>query len=724
MNRSNDPVISVKIPVRWSAMTKKQKTRLSRITSRDTRVIKAFLGVIERHESELLVGKRRNRIDSRKLTNLTLTATRGKTNRTQVQHDFKKRFPNISVNELQECRNTALAMWNSYLSLGGGKPLQSSSRILKKIPRFIFDNRFELIYTPESEIKHWLRLRDSLDSARQSRRVHDQLLIPLSPSSYHLTRLKSGEAKSIRTLKDRTGKWWIVFSVRLITPLQESPLRQPAVMGIDLGVRKAVCSVLLTKTGSKQVLYWTQKDKVKQMQHYDSMVTSINSGIDASAVNKRLREISGKRQNVSVDHDRKLVSMLVSHILEMSQQYDLYIAIGRVRGIRNAARRGNRKGRRFRGMIHRWSFYRITEALKHKLTMSGFDEKRVFSVSESWTSIKCHKCGHTGLRPKQSYFLCHTCGYRDNADKNGAINIGRRLIMLIPSLQDEKNGLGMWLHPKDKATLKARRKSISKGKSILPEKTPASFEGKSVVDCHDQETLENLVSSTGPAMATTVETPSVVKRTGTFDTSRQGTDAQFQERSNAPMALNKGHVTVDGASRLLIGDNSHDKGGTQKSEVKEASSIYNVSNTSEGIRSGSQVIGFPRIILEDVVEQVGSRNKVSNLTKTGRNINQSPKMNVSSTPERLLDQSVGSNVADYHDQTSLEEFVSSTDLAMEKTMEKPSAIMESSGHDSDVQRNETASVERSHAPMTHSKTRAHSTGEVLLVAGDSSHEEV
>ena len=190
------------------------------------------------------------------------------------------------------------------------------------------------------------------------------------------------------------------------------------------------------------------------------------------------------------------------------------------------------------------------------------------------------------------------------------------------------------------------------------------------------------------------------------------------------MALNKGHVTVDGASRLLIGDNSHDKGGTQKSEVKEASSIYNVSNTSEGIRSGSQVIGFPRIILEDVVEQVGSRNKVSNLTKTGRNINQSPKMNVSSTPERLLDQSVGSNVADYHDQTSLEEFVSSTDLAMEKTMEKPSAIMASSGHDREVQRNETASVERSHAPMTHSKTRAHSTGEVLLVAGDSSHEEV
>lgn len=626
MVRSRNPVISAKVPIHWAAMTRRQKNRLSRITSRDTRVIRAFLGVIERHESELLVDKKRKRIDSTKLTNLTLTATRGKANRLHVQHDFKKRFRNISVNELQECRATAVAMWDSYLSLGGAKPLRSSSHTLRKLPRFVFDNRFQFIYNPENEIKHWLRIRDSLDSARQGRRIHDQLMVPLSPSSYHLAKLKSGEAKSVRILKDRSGKWWVVFSVRLFAPQHDAPSRPPAVMGIDLGVRKAVCSVVLTRTSVKQVLYWTQKDKVEQMRHYDSMVASLqkkrdsflNSRKDASAVNKKLREISGKRENISTDHDRKLVSMLASHILEMSQQYDLYVAIGRVKGIRNAARRGNWKGRRFRGMIHRWSFYRITEALKHKLSMSGLDEKRVFSVSESWTSIKCHKCGHTGLRPKQSYFLCHTCGYRDNADKNGAINIGRRLIMLIPSLQDEKNGLGRWLHPKEKATLKARRRSSSKGKSILPEMTPASSEGKSVADCFDQDTRETLVSSTDPAMATTVETPSAVERTGALGTSKQGTEAQFHKRSNAPMTLNKGHVTADGASHMLIGDNSRDKGGTQKSEARMTSSFCRISNTSEGIRSGSHMLGFPRNIIEDLVEQVGSRNKVSNLTETGR----------------------------------------------------------------------------------------------------------
>ena len=82
--------------------------------------------------------------------------------------------------------------------------------------------------------------------------------------------------------------------------------------------------------------------------------------------------------------------------------------------------------------------------------------------------------------------------------------------------------------------------------------------------------------------------------------------------------------------------------------------------------------------------------------------------------KKLLDSFVGSTVADCHDQTSLEEYASSTDLAMEKTMDTPSAIVETSTHDSIMQRTEATSVKRSHTPMKHSKTRAHLAEEVLL----------
>jgi hypothetical protein len=93
-------------------------------------VIRAFLGVIARHEKDLLVGKRKKRISGGKLEKLTLTAKRFKNasrNRTSVPHDFKKRFPNISLNELQECRQVAAAMWQSYLELGGKPPLHATS---------------------------------------------------------------------------------------------------------------------------------------------------------------------------------------------------------------------------------------------------------------------------------------------------------------------------------------------------------------------------------------------------------------------------------------------------------------------------------------------------------------------------------------------------------------------------------------------------------------------
>jgi transposase len=618
MKRSKGMVISVKVPIYWEMMTDRQKLRLSRITSRDTRVIKAFLGVIERHESQLLFDKTTNRIDSAKLVELTLTATRGSADRPTVEHDFKDRFKNISVNELQACRDTSVAMWESYLAAGGRKPLRSKGYASRKLPRYIYRNCFDVVYTPKLQTKHWLRIRDSLDSVRQGRTVHDSLMIPLCMSSYHLTKLESGSAKSVRIHKDSDRKWWAIFSVSLPEAESDTSSLLPAVIGIDLGVRKAVCSVLLTSNCLKDVRYWTQKEKVQQIKHYDSIVASLQrkrdtllqDGQSASSVKKKLNTMGNKRARISNDHDRKLVKLLTSYIAGLSQHYDLYIAIGRVKGIRSIARRGNFKGSHYRGMIHRWSFYRITESLKHKLGIQAIPQNRFHVVPEAWTSIVCHKCGHKGYRPKQSYFLCHTCGYRDNADKNAAINIGRRLIMLIPSLKNENTGLGSWLLPKEKAKPKTKRSKTSKWMSSLPERLPTSSEGESVADCSDQTSLEESGSSTDPAMVTTVEAPSVAEKRGSLGKTKQWTEAQSRERSNAPMTSSKGHVTETEFNSNLAGDSSHGKRGTQKSTALEVSSSHRPLEASEGICSGSSLIDFPSETSDVVLKQVGSRNKV------------------------------------------------------------------------------------------------------------------
>ncbi|MHA1287435.1 MAG: zinc ribbon domain-containing protein [Candidatus Thorarchaeota archaeon] len=475
------------------------------------------------------------------------------------------------MNEFQECRDTAIAMWQSYLERGGSKPLRTKGYSTRKIPRFAFTQRFKFVYSPELEIRHWLKLRDSIDSVRAGRVQHNKLMIPLSISSFHLNRMKEGDVKTVRIFKDSKRKWWAIFTVTLAVEKIDSAGKSPAVLSIDLGINKAACSVLLTRKGYKQIRYWKQEDKLQRMKVLDERFSSLQhekehliaKGENPDRVTNQLRNLSGKQERVSKEYDKKLVRDISDYISKMTENYDLFISIGKLKGIRNVARKGNFRGRRFRGMIHRWAFARVRMMLGHKLASIGFDTKRYLAVPEQWTSIMCHKCGHKGIRPKQNLIICTTCGLKLNADLNGALNIGKRLIMLIPSLRNE-NGLGMWLTPRDRAILKARRKTRSSDrKSALPQRTPAST-GESVADPYDQATLESFARSEDPAMVNAVETPSAITPTGECE-SMQRTEAGSHRRNDVTMKRGKACDTLKDSGLSDAGDSNREKGGTQES---------------------------------------------------------------------------------------------------------------------------------------------------------------
>ncbi len=563
-------------------MSDADRSRLERLTGRDTRVIRAFLGVIARHEKELIVGKKRKRINGGALEKLTLTAERFKDpakRRLSVPHDFKKRFPNISTNELQECRQVAAAMWNSYLELGGQPPLKAQGYRARKLPRYVYARRFKLEYRRGQETKHWLNLLDSLDSAQTDSWTHDRLRIPLNPSSYHLNRLDEGEVTSLRLFKDARRKWWVVFAVRVEVEVVDMTGLPPAVLGIDLGIDKAVCSVVLTEQRVRYVRYFTQPEKISHIERYDEMVDALqremcdrkNAGWPYDGVAERLKELRSRRANISTDFDGVLVRELTTHILELSKKYDLYVAIGRLTNIRRSAGRKSGKSKSFRKKVARWTFARVSEGLKHALVQEGWrvdgKDSHFVPVPESWTSIICHRCGSKGVRPKQSLFICTTCGYRSNADKNGAINIARRLIKLIPSLTNE-TGLERWLFPNEKkqASLKARRRTRSNEKSEPSSKRSAS-RGRSAAECHDQTLLAEFVSTTDPAVGRTVEQPSA-----TID-ARKATDSHGNsvQRSETPSegCSDKARVQARGEVSGFAGDSGREQGGTRELTVTE-----------------------------------------------------------------------------------------------------------------------------------------------------------
>ena len=122
----------------------------------------------------------------------------------------------------------------------------------------------------------------------------------------------------------------------------------------------------------------------------------------------------------------------------------------------------------------------------------------------------------------------------------------------------------MWLTPRDRAILKARRKTRSShGKSALPQRTPAS-KGESVADPDDQATLESFARSKDPAMVNAVETPSAIKSSGTFDNSMQRTEVGSHRRNDVPVKRGKAHDTLKDSGLSEAGDSSREKGETQE----------------------------------------------------------------------------------------------------------------------------------------------------------------
>jgi len=122
-------------------------------------------------------------------------------------------------------------------------------------------------------------------------------------------------------------------------------------------------------------------------------------------------------------------------------------------------------------------------------------------------------------------------------------NVGGYILL---SIHINMKGLGIWFTPKDRAILKARRKILSsKGKSSLPQKSPASLEGESVADCYDLTSLVKFTSSKDLAMVKTVEIPSVTVSTGPHGVQKQRTEARSHWRNDVPMKRGKVRVIVD-----------------------------------------------------------------------------------------------------------------------------------------------------------------------------------
>jgi len=446
---------TVSLRIKTELMSVRECERLKRITARDTRIIRDYLRIINHNEEKIL--KKDGKVNISLLDKLTLTTSKKNENeiRSSVPHDLKKRYPRCSHDEFQECSSKAISTYESWKAKQDvSKKELSRPEFKKKTPRPMFKGTgsrgtIKVHSEPENtEAILWLDIRDSLDTRRSDERTdskksgtknHNRLWLPLAFSPYHEKKLKPENIKKVELIhKSKEQQWWAHFTLMYSVPSYHST-NPPAVLGVDLGIKKTAVAVLLTPTGKvimDELRFIVNKERQSKIWQLEKQIgdtqrklnKSLNNGQHTEQLNATLFLLRKRLRSVTEQELGHAVNQLVDFILQLKKSYNLFVAVGYPKNIRKSQPlgSGNKSHRR---RLHKWCYRLFTTKLKYKLKHHGFESHRVVAVNESWTSQTCSRCNSTNTtRTGQGQFNCHDCNYELDADLNGAKNIGKRLI--------------------------------------------------------------------------------------------------------------------------------------------------------------------------------------------------------------------------------------------------------------------------------------------------------
>ncbi|MHA2497627.1 MAG: hypothetical protein ACXAEI_19325, partial [Candidatus Hodarchaeales archaeon] len=250
---------TVQLPLMDDRLSPKKAQQLDRLTARDTTVIQRYLEIIAREEATLWrTGWEGRRLDKSKLDALTLTSRSQKRtqpdgtvrytqSRATVRYDLKAQFGHrITVRELKEGRDTAVAMWHAYREkvneherqywriLQNPKyvdredqlaqvlhwwatqkqptpPCQAADYRPRKLPR-----RANVGTTAFLQERPTQLTRSWLEVYFPERGKH--LWLPLNLSSYHRNQLQLGPIKTVQLVQHKNKRWYAHCTIKITLP--------------------------------------------------------------------------------------------------------------------------------------------------------------------------------------------------------------------------------------------------------------------------------------------------------------------------------------------------------------------------------------------------------------------------------------------------------------------------------------------------------------------------
>lgn len=184
-----------------------------------------------------------------------------------------------------------------------------------------------------------------------------------------------------------------------------------SILSVDLGISHQITTVLMKNKIMKAVAYYG--NEIKNLQHRRS---ERFSKLQKHNAKKHLSRKLG-RYTRSIDD---FVHKYTKTIAEKAKLNNALLVIGNIHNItKKWNKKQHQRNKTFRRKAKPTPYAKIMQRLFYKATLLN---TQVVFQNEAYTSQRCSRCGELGCRKNES-FECKTCGYKNQADLNAAINI-------------------------------------------------------------------------------------------------------------------------------------------------------------------------------------------------------------------------------------------------------------------------------------------------------------
>ena len=331
----------------------------------------------------------------------------------QADNSFKFSYTKLA-NLLPEWKKSPDTLWLSE------SPSQTLQQALKNL-----ESSFRNFFAKRTDFPKFKK-RGQSDSFRypQGFKVeqgNSRLFLPkLGWVRYRNSRTMQGVAKNI-TISQSGGKWYasIQTELEVDTPLHSST----TAVGIDMGVVRF--ATLSDGTFFEPVnALKTLKGKLAKLQKQFKHKTKFSK--NWQKLNAKISKLHHKIANIRKNHLHQ-ISSAISKNHAIVYVEDLQVANMSKSAKGNAEQHGRnvkqKSGLNRTILDQSWSEFR--RQLDYKLLWCG---GHLIAVPPQNTSSCCPACGHTTKdnRQTQALFECVDCGYQNNADVVGAINVLKR----------------------------------------------------------------------------------------------------------------------------------------------------------------------------------------------------------------------------------------------------------------------------------------------------------